>query len=312
MINLNQHFSYHDIMTSLKMIADEFPEFTIYRNIGRSHDGRDIPMMRVGFGMETLICTAGVHGKESINPPVFLKMIEDYCLAYHTRGLIEGVDVHSMLNKYSICFIPLLNPDAYEIAMNGFDAIHNSLLRRLCRRRKINSKDWKYNARGVDINRNYPSRSYIQQQLSEYPASELETKALLGVFGDYETMAYLDFHSSGNIIYYYRQAMPYTYNIYSRHLARKLTRASGFILGKKEEEFMSSLNGGNSVHFYSESTGKPALTIETVKNDAPYPLPITYQDDIHRQIHMKPLILLQELKPVSCYAVLQNNLQTLN
>ncbi|QOV20662.1 hypothetical protein INP51_06935 [Blautia liquoris] len=304
MINLNQHFSYQDIVMYLQMLADQFPEFTIYRSIGISHDEREIPMMRIGFGMETLICTAGIHGKENINPPVFLKMIEDYCMAYHAHRLIEGIDVHTLLNQYSICFIPLLNPDGYEIAMYGFDAIHNQLLRRMCRRSKIHSKDWKYNAKGVDINRNFPSRSYIQQQLSEYPASEPETKALIGVFRDYETLAYLDFHSSGNVIYYYRQAMPYTYNIHCRHLASALTRISGFALGKKEEEFMSSLNGGNSVHFYSESTGRPAITVETVKDDASYPLSIAYQSDTYRQIHRMPLALLRDLRPMGCYAIL--------
>ena len=49
MINLNQHFSYQDIVMYLQMLADQFPEFTIYRSIGISHDEREIPMMRIGF-----------------------------------------------------------------------------------------------------------------------------------------------------------------------------------------------------------------------------------------------------------------------
>ena len=70
-------------------------------------------------------------------------------------------------------------------------------------------------ARGVDINRNFPCKSYIQQQLQEYPASEQETQTLMRLFQDYETLAYLDFHSRGNVIYYYRQAMPYTCLLYT-------------------------------------------------------------------------------------------------
>ena len=36
----------------------------------------------------------------------------------------------------------------------------------------IPHEDWKYNARGVDINRNFPSRSYVQQRPNEMPLSE--------------------------------------------------------------------------------------------------------------------------------------------
>lgn len=296
MIALNQRYSYQDIFASMQVLSQSFPEFTICRIIGQSHDDRQIPMMRVGLGMETLVCTAGIHGRENVNPVLLLRMIEEYCTAYRENASIDGIDVFRLLNQYSICFIPMVNPDGYEIAMHGFGIIHNPLLRRMCRRRNINPQDWKYNARGVDINRNFPSKSYIQQQLQEYPASELETQTLMRIFQDYETLAYLDFHSRGNIIYYYRQAMPHTYNAHCRHLAKHLQRASGYILGKKEEEFMSSLNGGNSVHFYSETIGRPAITIETVEDDASYPLATAYQGDAYQRIHTLPLILLQELK----------------
>lgn len=296
MIALNQRYSYQDILQSMQMISEKFPEFTICRMIGQTHDDRHIPMMRVGLGMETLVCTAGLHGKESVNPVLLLRMMEEYCTAYRENEKIGDTDVHHMLNQYSICFIPLVNPDGYEIAMHGYEIIQNPLLRRICRRRNINFQDWKYNARGVDINRNFPSKTYIQQQLQEYPASEQETQALIHIFQDYDTIGYLDFHSRGNIIYYYRQTMPYTYNMRCRHLAKHLQRASGYLLGKKEEEFMSSLNGGNSVHFYSESIGKPAITIETVEDDASYPLSTAYQSDAYQRIHALPLILLQQLK----------------
>ena len=215
MIALNQRYSYQDIFASMQILSEKFPEFTICRIIGQSHDDRQIPMMRVGLGMETLICTAGVHGRESINPVLLLRMMEEYCTAYKEYDRIDGIEVFPLLNRYSICFVPLVNPDGYEIALHGYGIIQNPLLRRMCRRRNINYQDWKYNARGVDINRNFPCKSYIQQQLQEYPASEQETQTLMRLFQDYETLAYLDFHSRGNVIYYYRQAMPYTCLLYT-------------------------------------------------------------------------------------------------
>lgn len=295
MIVLNQRYSYQDIFTSMQILSGRYPEFTVCRIIGNSHDDRQIPMMRVGMGMDTLICTSGIHGRENINPVLLLRMIDEYANAYRTHQEIEGLSAFELLNKYSICFIPLLNPDGYEIAMHGFEVIQNPILRKLCRFRKISPENWKYNARGVDINRNFPSKSYIQQQLMEYPASELETKALMRVFQDYDTVAYMDFHSRGKIIYYYRQAMPYTYNNHSRHLAKRLQRACGYRLGKKEEETLSNLNGGNPVHFYSELTSKPAITIETVEESEGFPINMTLQQESYQQIHTLPLTLLASI-----------------
>ncbi|MDD3279341.1 MAG: M14 family zinc carboxypeptidase [Lachnospiraceae bacterium] len=295
MIVLNQRYSYQDIFTSMQILSGCYPEFTVCRIIGTSYDDRAIPMMRVGIGMETLVCTAGIHGRETINPVLLLRMIDEYANAYRTHQTIDGVSVFELLNRYSICFIPLLNPDGYEIALHGFEVIANPLLRKLCRFRKISSESWKYNARGVDINRNFPCKSYIQQQLMEYPASELETKALMRIFQDYETVAYMDFHSRGKIIYYYRQAMPHTYNSHSRHLAKNLQKACGYRLGKKEEEILSNMNGGNSVHFYSELTSNPAITIETVDEEEGFPLNPMQQTESYQQIHALPLTLLSSI-----------------
>ena len=95
---------------------------------------------------------------------------------------------------------------------------------------------WKYNARAVDINRNFPCKSYIQQQFGEYPASEQETQTLIRVFEQWDTIGYLDFHSRGRIIYYYRQAMPFSYNQRNHKLARYMQKLSNYSLGKQEEE----------------------------------------------------------------------------
>lgn len=293
MISLEKRYSYEDVFSSMKQLSQMYSDFVICRIVGQSHDDRLIPMIRIGSGEQTLICTAGVHGRESINPVLVLKMIEEYCEAYkHNQIIDDTYDVHQLLNQYSICFIPLVNPDGYEIALYGFTAIQNPILRQTIRMKKIASECWKYNARGVDINRNFPCKSYIQQQISEYPASENETKALMNVFQDYSSVGYLDIHSRGKIIYYYRNSMSFLYNQKSHRLAKYLQKISKYSLGKKEEEFFSKLSGGNSVNYYSEHTGKPAITVETVDDNAVFPLHTKYQPEAFREIHSIPLAIL--------------------
>lgn len=296
MIALNQRYSFQDICTSMQILSECYSDFTICRIVGTSQDDRTIPMLRMGFGTRNLICTAGIHGRESVNPVLMLRMMEDYAQSFRFRQKIGGYDVSDLLHQFSICFLPVVNPDGYEIATQGFDVISNPIYRRMARSRNISSENWKYNARGVDINRNFPCKSYVQQQLYEYPGSESETQMLMRVFRDYETAAYLDFHSRGKIIYYYRNAMPHTYNQKCRQLAKELQHVSGYALGRKEEELLSRVSGGNSVHFYSELTGNPAITIETLPQDAPFPPGVNCQKDTYEEIKSIPLSLLSSLR----------------
>lgn len=292
MIDLSKKYNYDDICDELAKLAKQYSEFVVLRNVGTSHDEREIPMIRVGTGKQALILTAGIHGHESVNPILLLRMAEEYCEAYWGSDGIEHYEIEDLFNQYSICFIPVLNPDGYEIANRGFEVIRNPVLRHLCKMKKILPENWKYNARGVDISRNFPCHSYVQQQLCEYPASEDETKAFMQVIKDYDTMGYVDFHSRGKIIYYYRNAMSMSYNMKSQRLAKYLQRLSQYNLGKKEEEYMSRLNGGSPVDYYSEITGKPALTVETVADTATYPLGVEYQKESYEEIYRIPLEML--------------------
>ena len=295
MIALSQRYSFDEICLSLRTLSECYGEFSLCRIVGMSQDDREIPMFRLGLGRKNLIVSAGIHGREAVNPVLLLRMIEDYSQAFRFRRKISGYDAAALLKEYSILFIPVVNPDGYEIARSGFGAIANPIYRKMAREKKISHQNWKYNARGVDINRNFPCRSYVQQQLWEYPGSESETQMLMRVFRDYETAAYLDFHSRGRIIYYYRGAMSRTYNQRCRRYARKLQALCGYALGRREEELMSRVSGGNSVHFYSENTGNPAITVETLPEDAQFPCPPAFQEEAYREVRSLPLGLLAAL-----------------
>lgn len=293
MVILNQAYTYEKILSELKRLWEIYPELLTYESIGCSHDGRDIPMIRMGMGGQVLICSAGIHGRESINPVLMLQMVEEYADAWKKESCLGGhYDLREILKNYSIFWIPLLNPDGYEIATQGFSAIRNPRLRNAQKMRRIPWKSWKYNARGVDINRNFPSKTY-SRLLWEAPASENETRALMDVFDSHPSIGYLDFHSRGRVIYYYRNYMSDCYNLHSRYLASSLQELSDYRLGKREEEFSDIYDGGNSVHYYSEKMQKPAITIETVEEEAGFPLDVHYQTRTFREVWLLPLEMLQ-------------------
>lgn len=300
-IDLNDaYYSYDKFIADAKSLAGRYDTVLHYVTIGKSHDNRDIVLLKLGIGKKYMICCSGVHARETINPIVMLKIIEYYADLYihhkqqksdlksklnnetlHLKEeyeqMLYGACIYELLQTFTILFVPLLNPDGYMISLDGFDAIQDKNLRQKCLDLRIPSTQWKYNARGIDINRNFPSKLWKSKKDNDYPASENETTALINLFHTYKTKGFLDFHSRGKQIYYYRSMMSEIYNKNQLEIASRLMTITNYELMPPEEEVESGDAGGNTVHYYSEYFRKPALTIETVDEDAEFPLNISYR-----------------------------------
>lgn len=296
----NTSYSYDNLAEDAKKLAFQYETILQYVTIGKSHDNRDIILLKLGTGQQHMVCCGGVHGRETINPIVLLRIVEYYADLYckhkqqklnlkkklrsTTKNLkaeyekmLYGACIYELLQTFTILFIPLLNPDGYTIALEGFDAIRNPQLREKCVSMQLPAAEWKYNARGVDINRNFPSKLWKPKNSEDKPASENETKALISVFRRYQSKGFLDFHSRGRSIYYYRSMMPDNYNCRQLEIARCLQMITNYELVPPAQELDTGDSGGNTVHYYSENFYKPALTIETVEETAEFPLNIQYR-----------------------------------
>ena len=310
-INLGEpEFLYDKFIRYTKKLAQQYDRLLKYVTIGESTDNRDIILLELGLGQKYVICCGGVHGRETINPMVLLKIIEYYADLYinfrlkkqelkrklsssninireEYEQMLYGACIYELLQTYTILFVPLLNPDGYMIAQKGFGALRNVSLRQACEKKNIDYTQWKGNGRGVDINRNFPSQFWREKFEGDYPASEEETKALIRLFHEYPSRGFLDFHSRGKEIYYYRNKMPEGYNKKQLEIATRLSEITGYGLVPPEEEVEMGDSGGNTVHYYSECFHKPALTIETVEDEAEFPL-----QDIYRATTFKEIKLL--------------------
>lgn len=306
-INLNESYPYDKFMSAAKELESYYPNIIRYATLGKSHDNRDIILLKLGVGQQYMICCGGVHARENINPVVLLKLIEYYAELYsnskHQKNSLKrkfeyttkhwkneyeqmlfGACIYELLQTFTILFIPLLNPDGYMISLDGFDAIQDPLLREKCLSMKIPWYEWKYNARGVDINRNFPSMLWKAKAEEDEAASENETKVLISVFQTYRSKGFLDFHSRGQQIYYYRSIMPDSYNEKQLEIASRLQEITNYELVPPENEIDSGDSGGNTVHYYSETFRRPALTIETVEDPAVFPLKIEYREPTFEEL----------------------------
>lgn len=295
MTELGKSYRAEEILKKIKELEEAYPEHLHYRHVGCSHDGREIPGILLGESPKCLIVSGGVHGRESINPVLLLRMIEDYAMIRENEYRDPVLDSwQQLLMEYSIFFLPLMNPDGYETALFGFSELRDPQLRQHAQEAGIPYEEWKGNGKGVDINRNFPCKSFLPDQDRNEPASEPETRALIRIFEKYpESVGYLDFHSRGKIIYYYRSAMTRAYNRKGKRIAKHLQKVSSYMLGKRSEERKTKYDGGNSVNYYSEIYGKPALTVETVEDEAAFPLDAVLQKETYREIRWIPLVYLK-------------------
>ena len=276
-ISLKQTYTYDVYRTDIKRIEQRYGADLKIRKAGKSLDGRDIFLFYAGKGSCTVLLTAGVHGRESNNTIVLMKMLERF-LQKPRKG-------------YSLCVLPLVNPDGYTIALEGKEAINNPELQSIVKMSSSPAEEWKGNARGVDINRNFPSVHWKQTKKQQFPGSEPETRALMKVMLERRFSLYLDVHSRGEEIYYYRQSMCQNYNEKQRALAERMAEISGYSCVYPSRELDVETGGGNTVHFASEYGKIPSFTIETMKEESTFPLEVKVQEEIWKQIRGLPFVV---------------------
>ena len=287
-----RYYSFGEWEECLKNICAQYPEWLRLFRAGKSHDGRMIYEVQLGNHPRCVICAGGIHGREWVNPVLLLVMIEEYARAAQCGRGIGGYDVAGRLEHASICFVPLVNPDGYVIANEGFDAIRNPYLRHTAKLRCTSFVYWKANAKGIDINRNFPGKSWYSGN-GPWPASEIETRTLVQVFCSHpQSLGFLDFHSRGRVLYYYRKGMGISYNRRVRKLALRLADVCGYRLGAPSEEFLTRKDGGNSVHYYAEYFRRPAITVETLDEKMRFPLSENALQSTYGEIQTLPLAYL--------------------
>ena len=109
---------------------------------GRSVNGTDLIAHRLGVGPQRTLVIAGIHGSEAAGVPL-------------SKRLLQHLSTHpDLLHGRSVVFIHEMNPDGL-------------------------AKGQRHNARGVDLNRNFPSDNFSgRDKHGERPLSQPESRAL--------------------------------------------------------------------------------------------------------------------------------------
>lgn len=312
------------------------PETLTKEKIGTSADGRNIYAVQLhpaNQDMATVkyhgLVESGTHAKETVNPYITIKMIEQYANDLENDQVMGKYNTASILEDGAIHFVPMSNPDGYDLVKFGLGAIQSQSLREnLLKFGKGNYSQFKASATGVDLNRNYaldyfsvkkgqwmtvpkkvggsqyassPSSAYYA---GPYSGSEPETKALMAYIRHYDFKYLVSYHSRGNLIYYDRAYLGMAE--YDKKAVRYARIAAG-LTSYKILNYGQSLNyNGYLGDYFANQTLAPAVTLETTVSSLPSK-PVVF-DSTYSRVYEVPVRFLQEAKkePVNPYWVYLN------
>jgi len=198
--------------------ADSASPSVIRRVAGSSVEGREIPYSVHGSGSVTVLLLAGIHGNEAAGTPLLERLEEE----------LEAGRCADWLADRRLVVVPRANPDG------------------LTSRRR-------HNARGVDLNRNFPSRNFSgRERHGAAPLSEPESRALHELVLRFDPDRALSFHMPVGIIDYDGPA-------------EALARAVG-AAGPLPVQRLGS-RPGSLGSWFGVDLGRPILTVEQPGSD---------------------------------------------
>jgi hypothetical protein len=198
------------IQEELKAQAAAHPDIAEYRVIGETVMGQEIGAVRVTKDIEkakdgakpTTVYVGAQHAREWITPEMVRRLLDLYLTSYGTDERMTD-----LVDDTELWFIPVANPDGYDYSFQDGQRLW---------RKNLADNDGDGNvsvADGVDLNRNSATRwGYDNEGSSPNPtsltyrgpsaASEPETQALDGLFGDITPEFMINYHSAAELLLY--------------------------------------------------------------------------------------------------------------
>lgn len=298
-VQTNIPYTYDVMEKDIRGLEMRYPFLTV-DTIGKSAEGRNLYMIKLGNGSREVFFNASHHANEWITSPVLMKWIEQFSKAFSMDGIIKGYPTRTIWEQASIYIVPMVNPDGVELVIDGVatdNPRYNELIQ--WNNGSTDFTDWKSNARGVDLNRNYDAswEEYKEVEASlgvdgpgpylyagPNPESEPESKAVADFTREHDFRLVLAYHTQGEVIFWnYENLQPPE----ALRIGELFASVSGYSLA---EPVGAALYGGYKDWFIKEYR-RPGYTIEVGRGQNP--LPISQFDEIYED--NEELLLLAPL-----------------
>lgn len=193
-----KHHDYEEMTWFLKYFAKKYPAITRLYSIGYSVQNRKLWVMEISenpgkheAGEPEVKYIGNIHGNEALGRELLLQLIKYLCENY-----ASDADVKKLVDTTGIHILPSMNPDGYEMA-----AV----------RGKGNKLIGKRNARGIDLNRNFPDQFFP----STTGPPQAEVKAVMDWIEEYPFVLSASLHSGALVALYPYDDSPSGQSLYS-------------------------------------------------------------------------------------------------
>ncbi len=272
-------------------------------------DNRTIYGIEIGKGNKVLYIDANIHAGESGNTVMIMKFLCDLLNSYYNNDK----QIINKLNNVKLAIIPSINPDGYEIYNFGKQVINNKKLWIYKNYEKVNIEHIKCNARGIDINRNFPTqnaglyykfnklidsvsykRTYVDNLFfgGKKLGFEKETQSCMYfMLKHYKNVyAYLNMHSQGRVIYCGKPNLSKKFNDICQKFSEYISSFNGYEIYGLSYEEVGEGNDGTATDFMAELAHDFKMSTKTNRLSTN-----SYVENSSKLIYNYPVVTLETL-----------------
>ncbi|MBN8193764.1 hypothetical protein JI667_16560 [Bacillus sp. NTK074B] len=297
-VNPKKIYTYTQMQRDIWELRESYPGLVQTKIIGKSVDGRNLYAIKLGRGSTEIMINASHHAREHMTTNLAMEMLDVYAQYYVDDKTVKGYSAKDILDKTSIWFVPMVNPDGVSLVQYGSNSAKNPNYVRKLNNGSSDFSSWKANIRGVDLNRQYPANWSIQRGTTEpgpqdykgpKPLSEPETQAMYNFTMSRDFKTALAYHTSGEMIYWsYELANKNLMNT-SKRIAEMIREQTGYRLMPPAPEAIGAYDD-----WFISQFGRPAFTPEISPYAGPNPVPLKNYDAIWQENKAVGLMLALE------------------
>ena len=247
----SQKYTYAQMKQQMKMLKNKYSDYCEMTEIGSSVKGHSLYDFTIGRpdADSSVLVVGTMHAREYICATVLMQEIEYYLSNYNC--MIGGMKPADVLENTQIHYVVMANPDGVEISQ-------------------------KSNARGVDLNRNFPTKKFVsggtkgaEGYSGKKALSEPESRAIAVLTVKLKTkqklQGVINYHAMGRIIYGSCSSKKIAKDTKTMYQIAK--RETNYIAAPESSKTKSP--GGQYREYVMYLLGIPSITIEVGKTWAP-------------------------------------------
>lgn len=253
----SQKYTYAQMKQQMKMLKNKYSDYCEMTEIGSSVKGHSLYDFTIGSkeADSSVLVVGTMHARECICAAVLMQEIEYYLSNYNC--MIGGMKPADVLENTQIHYVVMANPDGVEISQKSYAR-------------------WKSNARGVDLNRNFPTKKFVsggtkgaEGYSGKKALSEPESRAIAVLTVKLKTkqklQGVINYHAMGRIIYGSCSSKKIAKDTKTMYQIAK--RETNYIAAPESSKTKSP--GGQYREYVMYLLGIPSITIEVGKTWAP-------------------------------------------